>query len=51
MDAEAVSTRDWLENIKGRGMRLGLDTTREMLGRLGDPQLSFPAIHVAGSNC
>ena len=50
MDAEAVSTRDWFENTKGLGMRLGLDTTREMLGRLGDPQLSFPAIHVAGSN-
>ena len=50
MDAQADSVRDWLESTKERGMRLGLETTEQMLARLGDPQASFPAIHVAGSN-
>jgi len=32
------------------GMRLGLETTERLLGRLGDPHLAVPALHVAGSN-
>lgn len=42
--------RTWLEGSKARGMALGLDSTRAMLARLGNPQLEFTTIQVAGSN-
>jgi len=32
------------------GMRLGLDKTRALLGRLGEPQLGMPGVLVAGTN-
>lgn len=32
------------------GIKLGLETIRHILSRLGDPQLSFRAIHIAGTN-
>lgn len=32
------------------GIKLGLENTIEILSRLGNPQLSFPSIHVAGTN-
>jgi dihydrofolate synthase/folylpolyglutamate synthase len=32
------------------GIKPGLETTLALLGRLGDPQHSFAAIHVAGTN-
>src|SRR6187551_1719410 len=32
------------------GMRLGLDAMREACARAGDPQLTFPIVHVAGTN-
>jgi dihydrofolate synthase/folylpolyglutamate synthase len=42
------------EEILGRlevlGIRLGLDSMRGLLAALGDPQLRFPAVLVAGSN-
>ncbi len=40
----------WLFSLNARGMKLGLDNTRELLRRLGDPQNDFKSIHVAGSN-
>ena len=33
-----------------RGPRLGLERIRRLLGRLGEPQRSFRAVHVAGTN-
>ena len=33
-----------------RGPRLGLERIRSLLGRLGQPQRSFRAVHVAGTN-
>ena len=42
--------RDWLEGLRSRGISLGLETTKEALNSLNDPQLCAPAIHVAGSN-
>ncbi len=39
-----------LEQRAPRGMVLGLDRMREALAALGDPHLSAPAVHVAGSN-
>jgi len=32
------------------GTKLGLDTPRRLLAALGDPQKTFPAAHVAGTN-
>jgi len=40
----------WLYSLNAHGIKLGLDTTRELLSRLGDPHLSFRPIHVAGSD-
>lgn len=42
--------REWLNEIRARGMSLGLENTQIALERLGQPQFSAPAIHVAGSN-
>ncbi len=40
----------WLFSLNARGMKLGLENTRELMRRLGDPQNDFKSIHVAGSN-
>lgn len=42
--------REWLNELRARGMSLGLENTQIALKRLGQPQFSAPAIHVAGSN-
>ena len=42
--------RAWLSGRIGAGMRLGLSSCEEMLSRLGNPQRSFPSVHVAGTN-
>jgi dihydrofolate synthase/folylpolyglutamate synthase len=33
-----------------RGMRLGLDAMREACAAMGNPEVAFPAVHVAGTN-
>lgn len=40
----------YIENYTWSTTRLGLDRTRELLARLGDPQKQLKFIHVAGSN-
>ena len=45
-----MSVRDWLEERKSMGVKLGLDNCQIILERLGNPHLEFPSIHVAGSN-
>ncbi|MGB0471397.1 MAG: bifunctional folylpolyglutamate synthase/dihydrofolate synthase [Candidatus Thalassarchaeaceae archaeon] len=43
--------REWLAPTPGRKrMRLALDHVRQALARLSNPELSFPSIHVAGTN-
>ncbi len=45
--------REALERLAGgsqRGMRLGLESTRELCRRLGDPQVGLPGVLVAGTN-
>jgi len=42
--------RGWLTSRIGSGMRLGLSSCEQMLERLGNPQRSFPSVHVAGTN-
>ncbi len=39
-----------LDRLEVLGIRLGLDSTRRLLTALGEPQLRFPAVLVAGSN-
>ncbi len=40
----------WMESLKSFGYNPSLDNTAILLSRLDQPQHSFPAIHVAGSN-
>ena len=46
-EAEAVS---YVENYTWSATRLGLDRTRTLLSKLGDPQKGLKFVHVAGSN-
>jgi dihydrofolate synthase/folylpolyglutamate synthase len=39
-----------LQGLSRFGVRFGLDRVRQVLGSLGDPQMSFPSIHIAGTN-
>ncbi len=39
-----------LERLDRRGWRFGLDITRELLGRLGNPERRLAFAHVAGTN-
>jgi dihydrofolate synthase/folylpolyglutamate synthase len=41
---------DELFKLEFTGMKLGLDTIRDLLATLGNPHNSFKSIHVAGSN-
>jgi len=45
--AEAI---EYIENYTWSATRLGLERTRELLCKLGDPQKKLRFIHVAGSN-
>ena len=44
------SVRTWLYGLRNRGSRYGIDRMREFVELLGHPQLTFPCIHVAGTN-
>jgi dihydrofolate synthase / folylpolyglutamate synthase len=41
---------DWLFGTQHRGVKLGLDNVRRLLGAMGDPQNDLRFIHVAGTN-
>ncbi|MEE8137756.1 MAG: folylpolyglutamate synthase/dihydrofolate synthase family protein [Thermoanaerobaculia bacterium] len=41
---------DLLGRLEAYGVRLGLETTRGVLGALGQPQRSFPSVLIAGTN-
>jgi dihydrofolate synthase/folylpolyglutamate synthase len=45
-----VSPDPILARLEALGMRLGLEPTRDLLARLGAPQLRVPVVLVAGSN-
>jgi dihydrofolate synthase / folylpolyglutamate synthase len=40
----------WLESLSPWPEEFGLGRIRALLARLGDPQLSYPSIHVVGTN-
>jgi dihydrofolate synthase/folylpolyglutamate synthase len=42
--------RDYLGHLQHFGIKLGLENIMALLGTLGDPHLSFPSVHVAGTN-
>lgn len=41
---------DYIHHVTWRGSRLGLERTRELLARMGNPQERLKFIHVAGTN-
>lgn len=47
MPRRSTSVLDFLE---GQGIRLGLEEPKRLCGILGSPQLTFPAVLVAGTN-
>ena len=50
MKSEMESVTEWLFDLTRFGSKNGLDNTRELLARLGNPQDGFRSIHVAGSD-
>lgn len=42
--------RDYLGHLQDFGIKLGLENIAVLLGALGDPHRTFPAVHVAGTN-
>jgi len=42
--------RSYLERVEVYGIKFGLENIRKVLAELGEPQKSFPSIHVAGTN-
>jgi len=41
---------DYLYSLQRQGIKVGLEHTRELLKRCGDPQKQFESIHIAGTN-
>lgn len=41
---------DYIHHVTWRGSRLGLERTRELLSRIGNPEQSLKFIHIAGTN-
>ncbi len=41
---------DYLYGLTANGIKLGLDTTRQLLRHFGDPHLKTRTIHIAGTN-
>ena len=50
MSKDYQETLDWLYSLENMGIKLGLERIRQVLNLLGDPQLSFRSVHVAGTN-
>lgn len=44
------SVIEYLYGLQKHGIKLGLDTMRALLGRIGDPQQRFRAFHIGGTN-
>jgi len=46
----STSSTSWVESLSPWPAEFGLDRMRELLRRLGDPQLRYEAVHVVGTN-
>ena len=40
----------YMESVPWQGTRLGLDRTRELLAKLGNPERGLRFVHMAGTN-
>ena len=45
-----MEDREWLIDRRFAGMNLGLQRVELLLQKLGNPQMDFPSVHVAGTN-
>ena len=45
-----TAARDYLNSLKNKGVKYGLDSIRSITATLGHPENKFPCIHVAGTN-
>lgn len=45
-----ASAAAWLDGLQLFKIKLGLDTTRELLADLGSPERGLPVLHIAGTN-
>lgn len=43
-------TVQFLYGLQQHGIKLGLDTIRTLLGRVGDPHRRYPIVHIGGTN-
>lgn len=43
-------TVQFLYGLQQHGIKLGLDTIKALLGRVGDPQRRYPVVHIGGTN-
>lgn len=50
VDEQYEDTIRFLYGLERFGILLGLENISDLLERMGNPQLSFPVVHVAGSN-
>ncbi|MDX2494276.1 MAG: hypothetical protein QNK27_04885, partial [Desulfuromusa sp.] len=50
MDTNYRKSLEYLYSLQFFGIKLGLETTREILSRVGNPQDSLRIIHIAGTN-
>ncbi|MDD9953132.1 MAG: bifunctional folylpolyglutamate synthase/dihydrofolate synthase [Candidatus Woesearchaeota archaeon] len=40
----------YLEELKGKGITLGLETMEQLVELLGHPERAYPSVHIAGTN-
>lgn len=45
-----TETMEYIHKVSWAGSRLGLDRTRELLARLGNPEKTLNFVHIAGTN-
>ncbi|MBV9997709.1 MAG: bifunctional folylpolyglutamate synthase/dihydrofolate synthase [Verrucomicrobia bacterium] len=50
MSATCRAALKWLFGLQSRGVKLGLDNVRALLGGLGHPEAGLRCVHVAGTN-
>ena len=41
---------EYLYGLQKHGIKLGLETMRTLLGRLGNPERRFRSLHIGGTN-
>jgi dihydrofolate synthase / folylpolyglutamate synthase len=49
VDVQYAETYRFLCSLDRFGILLGLDNIRSLLAQLGDPQMTFPSVHITGS--